>query len=332
MSEINPNWRGTVIEEIIRRFGLYVHMSPGGWWFERTEATKDAKEGSGHICLDENTPDEEIAVKLREWLGIKEARVIHICAANELARSVRVQPTHIFIDQQLPEPGNDFSLKRCEEMFWEQAQLLVDALYHSLPQGTRWRVIIELMKREQNLYYGVQQIPLDAALLNWLEEKRDTVELRYDDVQLWILEDQNTNQWQGADIREVLTRASMEKAGDYTIAATTKPFNAADYPPDHMPDLWEKVPVHLRDGLRAYLVEGRSPGGFLRSLLENDLSMAVSRSRYDMSSRACLYDICLYVYNCAPAPSWGSPAKVVEWISRKEAEQREAVELAELKK
>jgi hypothetical protein len=307
MSEINPNWIGTPIAEIIKQADLYVHMSPGGWWFEST------KEGVGHRCFDENTPDDEIEAQLRDWLNITSIPTIRIFKASPVG-DVPVKPVHILIEDEIPRPGVSIKdpLKDCDEMFWEQAQKLCDALYSALPQGIRWRLIPALMKKELNLYFGVDAIPLDAKLLNWLEDRRGTVELRYDDINLWTLEDDSNNWWEGFTIRECLMRASMENAGQYTVAATAKEFDPAQFPPDHNQDMWEAVPKHLREGLRAYFMEHRPTGGFLTALLENDLTLAVSRA--DPSSRACFFDICSYIYNCAPAPAWGDKEKVNRWL------------------
>jgi hypothetical protein len=73
------------------------------------------------------------------------------------------------------------------------------------------------------------------------------------------------------------------------------------------------VPVHLRNGLVAYVLERREPGRFLRRVLENDLSEAVLRmAPLDSCS---LHALVLFLTNHVPAPCWGSPEKVRTWLA-----------------
>jgi hypothetical protein len=323
MSEISPTWRSTPIEEMILRFRLSIHMSPGGWWFERTDGTPaETKEGPGHVCIDENTPDADVEKRLRDWLGYDAVTVVKIMMAEGGVGDIAPKAVHIQIDQPIPKRTDDRDpIRVIEEMFWDQAEQIALALWESLPQGIRTKVPYAMMKREINCFYGVEHIPLDAKLLNWLENQRQTIELSYDEVELWRVEDILNRVWQGDTLREVLMKASAERCDNYTVAATAKPFNPKDFPPDHNPDLWQQVPHHLREGLRAYLMEGRTTGGLLRCILENDLRKTYGCA--DPSAAACMPDILAYIYNCAPAPSWGSPEKVSEWLSLKQKELEE---------
>lgn len=88
---------------------------------------------------------------------------------------------------------------------------------------------------------------------------------------------------------------------------------AAMHPADHVDELWQKIPEHLREGLRSYLMEYRRPGSFLCSVLENDLHGALMRCDWSL---ACIRDICLYLYNCAPAGSYGSRDEVDAWCAK----------------
>jgi hypothetical protein len=87
-----------------------------------------------------------------------------------------------------------------------------------------------------------------------------------------------------------------------------------DYPPDHNEHLWMDVPAHLREGLRAYMMEHRPTGGFLAAVLENDLFLASSRA--DPQSQRSFHAIAKYIYNCAPGQCYGSREKVDAWVSK----------------
>lgn len=73
------------------------------------------------------------------------------------------------------------------------------------------------------------------------------------------------------------------------------------------------IPPHTLEGLRRYIDERMPVGGFLTSVLENDLTQAFGRA--DPENLACLYQIVQWVYMEAPAPCWGSPEKVAAWLA-----------------
>lgn len=73
------------------------------------------------------------------------------------------------------------------------------------------------------------------------------------------------------------------------------------------------IPERILESLNAYAKEGRPTGGFLRAVLENNLSEAFGRA--DEENRKCLFEIVSYVYNELPIPCWGSPEKVKAWLS-----------------
>jgi hypothetical protein len=87
-----------------------------------------------------------------------------------------------------------------------------------------------------------------------------------------------------------------------------------NFPPDHVDDLWEKIPSQLQEGLHAYMMEHREVGGFLTAVLENDLFVAIARA--DPVARRHFYDLCLYIYNCAPGQCFGSTEKVDAWLRK----------------
>lgn len=73
-----------------------------------------------------------------------------------------------------------------------------------------------------------------------------------------------------------------------------------------------RVPVHLHDGLVAYLVDRRPTGQFLRAVLENNLVEAVMRA--DPASLAGLRPLLLFLVNQATSTCWGSPTLVAAWL------------------
>ena len=79
-----------------------------------------------------------------------------------------------------------------------------------------------------------------------------------------------------------------------------------------------RCPVAIQESLRAY-VEGRSAGGFLRAVLENDLAEAVRQA--DHTTSQCLPAILGFVYDWVPADIWGSREAVAEHL-RVSAEAR----------
>lgn len=70
-----------------------------------------------------------------------------------------------------------------------------------------------------------------------------------------------------------------------------------------------------RESLIRYRDQRISPGGFLTSVLDNDLQGAVCRA--DTENLWALKDICLWVNWHLPASSWGDPDRVNAWLSRK---------------
>lgn len=78
------------------------------------------------------------------------------------------------------------------------------------------------------------------------------------------------------------------------------------------------VPQHTLAALDRYVNHNIEPGGFLRAVLENNLSEALGRA--DHINREALFAIVSYVYNDCPADCWGTPAKVAQWLAELEKE------------
>ena len=76
----------------------------------------------------------------------------------------------------------------------------------------------------------------------------------------------------------------------------------------------ELVPQEIKDSLQRYVEDYVPTGGFLQSVLENDLTGAFARA--DARNFEVLGHIVGYVYNSVPATCHGS-AKIVElWLHR----------------
>jgi hypothetical protein len=73
------------------------------------------------------------------------------------------------------------------------------------------------------------------------------------------------------------------------------------------------IPEHLWCGLERYLEHRLEPGGFLRAVLENDLSTAIRRA--DNESMSALKSIVIYLVNNG-GDKWGSKELVHRWLKR----------------
>lgn len=72
---------------------------------------------------------------------------------------------------------------------------------------------------------------------------------------------------------------------------------------------------NIKHSLKLY-VENKIPtGGFLRSVLENDLFGAMSRADWENKTR--IHEICEYIYNELPSTCWGSKEIVDQWLNQK---------------
>ncbi len=76
-----------------------------------------------------------------------------------------------------------------------------------------------------------------------------------------------------------------------------------------------EVPDHTRGALERYVFDHLEPGGFLTSVLSNDLMGAVGRA--DSQNVMALKEICSFIYNEIPSDCWGSPKKVANWLDKR---------------
>ncbi len=75
------------------------------------------------------------------------------------------------------------------------------------------------------------------------------------------------------------------------------------------------VPGHLHAGLIAYIIDHVRPGGFLQSVISNDLQGAVQRG--GSVSFSYLRKIVDFMNMEAPSSCWGSVEKMESWIKGK---------------
>ena len=73
------------------------------------------------------------------------------------------------------------------------------------------------------------------------------------------------------------------------------------------------IPPHMMAGLRRYIDDHCPVGDFLTAVLSNDLREACSRA--DDTNIEIIPVYVAYLYNNAPAPCWGSPARVKAWLN-----------------
>ena len=85
---------------------------------------------------------------------------------------------------------------------------------------------------------------------------------------------------------------------------------------------YDRLPEHLRDGMRRYVEKGVRPGHFLMAVLTNDLMAATARA--DEHSLAHLRDIVRWCWWELPPACWLSRDNVEKWI-KKHAEQEATV-------
>lgn len=75
------------------------------------------------------------------------------------------------------------------------------------------------------------------------------------------------------------------------------------------------VPPHMWGAVERYFVQRIPPGNFLTALLCNDLMAAFGRA--DDINAANMRQWCQFLYNYAPAGSYGSPERVAAWLGER---------------
>jgi len=77
----------------------------------------------------------------------------------------------------------------------------------------------------------------------------------------------------------------------------------------------EGFPKRFFDALERYAVQHVETGGFLRAVLENNLTVAVGVA--DQETVGELKQIVTFVYNRLPSNCWGTPDKVTAWLKER---------------
>lgn len=75
-----------------------------------------------------------------------------------------------------------------------------------------------------------------------------------------------------------------------------------------------QVAQHLHEGLVEYIAARRPVGSFLMAVLTNDLKEACGRGD-ELARMGGLFSVVTFLFNYAPAHSWGSPASVDAWLN-----------------
>ncbi len=73
-----------------------------------------------------------------------------------------------------------------------------------------------------------------------------------------------------------------------------------------------EIPDYMREGLRQWVMFGRTPGHFLTAVLKNDLREACVRA--DDTNVALLLTYVRFLYNEVPGTCWGSKDHVTSWL------------------
>ena len=74
------------------------------------------------------------------------------------------------------------------------------------------------------------------------------------------------------------------------------------------------VPEHTVDGIVSYFTKGWEPGGFLCAVIDNDMKNAFGNA--DIENRARMFEIVSFLYNNAPAGTWGYPGAVAAYLDK----------------
>ncbi len=79
---------------------------------------------------------------------------------------------------------------------------------------------------------------------------------------------------------------------------------------------YDAIPPRILGALKRYVEERLPPGGFLYSVLKNDLFAAVAHA--DTQSMAGLHLLMIFLHCEVPAHCWGTPEKVHAWLDRRD--------------
>lgn len=80
---------------------------------------------------------------------------------------------------------------------------------------------------------------------------------------------------------------------------------------------YKNIPKEILDSLADYVERGTPPGGFLTSVLENDLMRTFHRA--DLENRRSLPVLVRLLFSHVSSHAYGSPENVRQWIQQKKA-------------
>ena len=86
------------------------------------------------------------------------------------------------------------------------------------------------------------------------------------------------------------------------------------------PEAYDSIPEHCRESLRNYVELGQPVGSFLKAVITNKLSEAVSHA--DHINIEHLVDYVTFFLNYAPSQCWGSPEEHEQWIDAHRKERQ----------
>lgn len=75
---------------------------------------------------------------------------------------------------------------------------------------------------------------------------------------------------------------------------------------------YPNLTLETQVGLSRYILDHKEPGGYLRSVLENNLMTAIQSA--DSQNLKQLKSLCNWIFNNAPGASWGDQYTVDSWI------------------
>ncbi len=82
---------------------------------------------------------------------------------------------------------------------------------------------------------------------------------------------------------------------------------------------YERLPVHVRYGMKRYMEERKRPGDFLTAVIQNKLVDAFSKA--DDINVLRMHDFVTFLYWEAPSTSWGSEEVMDAWCKSKREPQ-----------
>ena len=77
---------------------------------------------------------------------------------------------------------------------------------------------------------------------------------------------------------------------------------------------YDKIPLHCRASMRAYIEQGVPLGAFLSAVVANDLVLSALYADNDNINR--LKDYARFLQSEAPPEAWGSTKAYQKWVKR----------------